>query len=159
MRNVKLSAFEHLQIFFAMLFKVFMNFNTMDIFGISRRIYNKNETFRSFQVSSGLKMKIWLKQSFFVLMIVNLNSKTLHEKYLLLLCFEGVIVSVVTHWKPWSHEMNFVYVNFVKALRCFSRKRFSIFLEIPVEDSLARSMNRNSSDVKLENKILWVTQL
>ena len=55
-------------------------------------------------------MKIWRKQSFFVLMIVNMNSKTLHEKYLLLLYFKGVIVSLVTHWKQWSRELTFAYM-------------------------------------------------
>ena len=73
--------------------------NSVDIFRISRSIYNKNKTFRCFQVSSGLKIKISRKQSsYFVLMIVKMDSKNI-EKYLILHYFEGVIVSRVTPWK------------------------------------------------------------
>ena len=46
-----------------------------------------------------------------------------------------------------------LYVNGVKALHGFSRKRFSMFLEIPVEDSLPQWMNRKCLGVKLENQI------
>lgn len=77
-------------------------------------------------------------------MIVNLNSKVLLEKYLLLLYFEEVNVTLATQWKQCSRELNFVSVKMVLkhfAREIFSREIFSIFLEIPVEDSLPRLMN------------------
>ena len=43
-------------------------------------------------------------------MIVNLNSKTLHKKYLLLLYFEDVDISLVTQLKQSLRELNFAYV-------------------------------------------------
>ena len=55
-------------------------------------------------------MEIWRKQSFFVLMIENLNSKTLHKNIYFSLYFEDVIVSLVTHSKQWSRELNFAYM-------------------------------------------------
>ena len=62
------------------------------------------------------------------------SQKFLLWKHLLLLYFEGVNLSLVMQWKQWTRELNF---NGVKTLFCFSRKRkFSMFLEIPVEDSL-----------------------
>ena len=60
-------------------------------------------------------------------MIVKLNSKNI-EKYLILLYFEGVIVSLVTHWKQWLRELNFVYMQMVlKHFTVSQEKDFQCF--------------------------------
>ena len=58
----------------------------IDILDISRRICNKNN------------------------ILDDLNSKTLHKKYLLLLYFEDVDISLVTQLKQSLRELNFAYV-------------------------------------------------
>ena len=55
------------------------------------------------------------------------NSENI-EKYLILLYFEGVIVSLVTHWKQWLRELNFVYMQMVlKHFTVSQEKDFQCF--------------------------------
>ena len=60
--------------------------------------------------NGNLTIIFYIFKLYVLLMIVNSNSKILHEKYLLLLYFEDVNVILATQWKQWSRELNFTYV-------------------------------------------------
>ena len=60
--------------------------------------------------NGNLTVTFYIFKLYVLLMVENSNSKILHEKYLLLLYFEDVNVSLATQWKQWSRELNFAYV-------------------------------------------------
>ena len=63
-------------------------------------------------------------------------------------CKPGDALETMITWTKFC-----LYINGVKTLHGFSRKIFSMILEIPVEDSLPQRMNKKCSSLKLENQI------